>query len=159
MGDDRLPPRAGLSGAAFQIPGVQSTESRTLRECSLTHSLVQTPPFTGEHREGKGPSHHLPGGNPDPGSPLRLSHTAQELETQESGHPAALTLLVNQSHTPRAWPGTLVWGEGGCFPGHRGEDAVASMRETARNFLSKEGSEGKVTTLWDAVFSSVMQGA
>lgn len=57
----------------------QGAWNHSLKACSLTGGLVQTPYFTGKLRGGKGPSHHLPAGDSDPGSTLSLSPTDQGL--------------------------------------------------------------------------------
>lgn len=68
------------AGAAFQVLGgaAECGESQTSATFPDRWS-GSDPHFTGEHREGKGPSHCLPGGNSDPGSTLSLSHTDQQL--------------------------------------------------------------------------------
>lgn len=75
------PPRAGRAAWSCLPDSWSSKGARnhSLKECSLTGGLVQTPYFTGKLRGGKGPSHHLPAGDSDPGSTLSLSPTDQGL--------------------------------------------------------------------------------
>lgn len=113
----------------------QSTENHRRKEHAQTGCLVQTPHFIGEHREGKEPSHGLPGGSSDPGRTLSLSHT-------DLGPRARETVPSRHHLYGNPWPENPV----GELAGVEVKMLLHPTRE-ATSFLSKGDLEGKVAIL------------